>query len=247
MPDIYKSMTRTICQIGVFKLKMLIMLDNDKEILLDDYTVERSNAETDHYLSLNYFPMVVIDNIKKGMRSYKRKSSIIMTQRNQHVIISAFEKMRKILYNNDLFYSKDGHIFTYHIDKEYIVHEYGAGNNNYIVLYPTVVVDNDEREYEGVRMFFNTTEIFGDLSIDEFEALLGVMKRIDIFTYSQSLLNFYFTYKDKVVLPDKQPKKKKNLFVVEKHPLEEESVQSNIVKKDADENLMDGLKGIEEI
>lgn len=164
-----------------------------------------------------------------------------MTNRNQHIIIKAFEQMKKIIYRDDVFYTRDGLLFTYHIETDMIVKELGAGPNNNFVLYPVVItMEGEDRQYEGVRMYLNGSDIYTDLSIDEFEATLFMLKKIDIFTYSQSLINCYLLMKDKVVKGE-APKKKSLFKDNPPPPPQKEMVSSTIVKKDANKDFMAGL------
>lgn len=240
MANIDKSISRTIARIGWLDIKMSIPLQGDQTPLLQDYEAP-DGENVQHYISLNHFPMVIIECARKEFKKYKRKKSLIMTNRNQHIIVKAFEKMKEILYRDDLFYTRDGYLYTYHIDEDMLVKEYGAGANNNFVLYPTVItMEGEGKQYEGVRMFFNESDISLDLSIDEFESALNVLKKIDIFVYSQALLNFYMTYKDKIEKETVKPAKRKNLFK-EPPPPPKEQVVSTIVKKDAGEDIMSGL------
>lgn len=246
MAEIDKSLTKHILRVGWLDIKMSIPMHSEKEPLINDYSIAVNATDTNHYISINHFPMVIIECMKKEVKKQGRKKSLIMTSNNQNTIVRAFEAMDKILYRDDVFFTKDHQLFTYEITEELIVKEYGAGANNYFVMHPTVVnMVGEDRQYEGVRLYLNGMDISVDLAIDEFEAVLHTLKKIDIFLYSQSMINFYMIYKDKIEKPEPVEAKRKKLFSVPPPPPEKEEVVSTIVKKDADDDLMAGLEGNE--
>lgn len=245
MAEIDKSITRTILRVGWLDIKMMIPLVDEKEALIDDYSKAINATDTNHYLSIKHFPMVIIDCTKKELSKAGRKKSLIMTARNQSTIVRAFQEMKEILLRDDVFFIKGNMLFTYELTDALIVKEYGAGNNNYFVMHPTVInMVGEDRQYEGVRLYFNGMDISVELAVDEFEAVLNVLKKIDIFLYSQALINFYMIYKDKIVKTE-PPKQKKLFNVVPPPPPEKEKLVSTIVKKNSNDNLLAGLEGEE--
>ena len=194
MKDVYKQISRTI--INKLTIKMMKITHKDDDSLFTDRMVPK-NEKTDHYLNLNYFPMVVIDFIDRSIQ-WDRNMKIIMTSKNQHAILSGMKKMIKIIYDTDIYYLLDGKLKMYSLEDKHVVKIFNAGNNNNIILMPSVVIDNDGKEYEGIRVMINKTMYSVDLSIDEFEALYFNLDRIDMFVYSQILLNYFITYMQKI-------------------------------------------------
>lgn len=252
--DIHKCITRTIATIGPFRLKMYVPLlksQNNRPVVVD-WTREIDGNGFEHSYFIEDYSMLVIENIgKTADKSLEwRKRSLHMMVKNQHIFIKAFKDILKILYQEkDIFYMKDGHLHLYQLSEENIVQVFNAGPNNVFELRPSVIVDEDGEEYEGAILCINETTNFGPLVLDEIHAMAHILERIDIFLYSQALMNFYYSYVSKIegnkVLIKREEKKKK-LFVpkMDNPPLDGvESVTPTV--KESEENLFSGLEGKE--
>ena len=68
---------------------------------------------------------------------------------------------------------------------------YGGGM---IAVIPTIVYDEDDNEYEGISLFINNSGNKVDLSIEELEATLYCLAKVDFFMYSQSIMNYFIYY-----------------------------------------------------
>ena len=191
----------------------------EKSIILD-WSKEGSSNTMEHSYFIEDFAMLIIENT--GKESPKdldwRKKCLIVNPKNQHLYVKAFKDILKILYDekNDPFYQKNGHLYTYALKNSQIIRVHNAGINNVFELKPAVIMDNDGIEYEGASLAINMTNNIGPLYLDELEAVYHTLEKLDIFLYSQALLNFYFAYKSKVVANqvtiEKTRKKAKKLF-----------------------------------
>lgn len=248
--DIAKYITRTIATIGSFRIKMYVPLFKSQEnkSIITDWAKEVSPVITEHSYFIDDYAMVIIDNIGKGLdKSLEwRKQHLTMTQKNQYIFIKAFKDILKIMYQEkDIFYMKDGKLHLYNLSDEDIVKVFNAGSNNVFELRPAVIVDDDGEEYEGASLCINATSNIGPLVLDEIHAMVHILERIDIFLYSQSLINFYYSYVSKAdankVLV-KRPEKKKLFVPKEEPPFEgEEKVESTIPIEE--EDIFGGLGG----
>ena len=257
MNEIDKSINRTILTIGQCKLIFAIILsDDDPNILgaqkkffngpkLRDTSREVDNNTIHHTIDLNYTPMVYIKANSKLFWDRGRKAMIIMTMRNQHIIVEAFKRMMRIMHE-DVFYMENGVLQRYALKDEWIVREYPSQKDSF-VLTPTIIKDeSDGRLYEGVNMLMNDSEIYIDFTFDEFMAVFNALTRIDLFLYSQALLNFYIEYKKHLDVEHRESKvdpmaDRKTLFTVENPKLEgEEYVKSTPKPKPADD-IMAGI------
>ena len=113
---------------------------------------------------------------------------------------------------------------------------------------PTVVVDiNDGKSYEGVQLSINRDEIYAELTLDEFEAMVHILEKIDLFVYSQELLNFYYGIKTKVEVEEnpyawtKRRTPSTSLFQQEPTRTNEERVEGTARVKETD--IMDNIPG----
>lgn len=253
MNEIDKAINRTILSIGQCRLTFAIILsDDDPNILgaqqnryhngpkLRDTSREVDNNTIHHNIELNYTPMVYIKANSKLFWDRGRKAMIIMTMRNQHIIVEAFRRMMRIMHE-DVFYMENGVLQRYALKEEWIVREYPSQKDSF-VLTPTLIKDeSDGRLYEGVNMLLNDSEIYIDFTFDEFMAVFNALSRIDLFLYSQSLLNFYIEYKKHVEIEHRETKidpmaDRKALFTVENPQIKgEEFVQSTPKPKPADD------------
>lgn len=85
----------------------------------------------------------------------------------------------------------------------------------------------------------NNKSTFVDLPIDDFDCLYDNMKNIDIFLYSQALLNYYISYVNKIELLESKIRIKKNPFV-ETHEAKESDVKQTGLGSKKD-NPFEGL------
>lgn len=225
--SIYKSITRNMFNVNKLVVKLSIRLLNEEEqSAMNDYEKKMSDSLSYRFLSLNYFPFIIIDSIDNKGNNWSRDKTIIISNKNFHVIMRGFKKMRDIMYSEDsLFYLSDNKVCMYQLEKRFIVEVFNAGSKNYLLLHPCIYEDADGLTYEGVRIFINNQSNFIDLPIDDFDCLYDNLKNIDLFLYSQALLNFYIAYAHKVELPERTFKPKKNLF---SQPAVKESIVESV-------------------
>lgn len=224
--------------------KMVICLHDDKNAGFTDTAKTQSNEEIFHYLSLSYFPMVILEINDKNV-PWDRKSKIVMTSKNQLQLITGLKKAINILYRKDTYYYDNGTLCLGNITETEITRVYNAGESNKLVIIPNIVSDTDTNQYEGVRIFINDTSVFVDLTIDEIESLVYSLEKIDLFLYSQGLVNFYIGYLNKDIIVDqiKDGKKTKSLFATN-NPSEEKESSVKVIGslKDSDNDPFMGLK-----
>lgn len=70
--------------------------------------------------------------------------------------------------------------------------------NQGIIMKPVVLYDDRDVSYEGVRIFINKLDNFVDLTIDMFEGLVYTMEKVDLFLYSQEIVNFVTSHYNKI-------------------------------------------------
>lgn len=241
--DIYKRISRAMFSVNKLFAKILIMLHDENNTGFTDTAKTQSNEDVYHYLSLSYFAMVILEINDKNI-SWDRKARIIMTQKNQYQIISGIKKAIDTIYKEGMYYYDNGTLCLSKITENDIVRIYNAGDSNKIVIVPNIVSDADTNQYEGVRIFVNDSTNSVDLTIDELETLYYNLSKIDLFLYSQGLINFYVSYLEKGVIIEqaKDGKKSKSLFTVNPDIEKQSTVKviGSTLKKDDDPFL--GLK-----
>lgn len=155
--------------------------------------------------------------------------TLLIDQRNIHKLVKGFTMMKKALYTNDIFATnKNNEVVIYKDMAERYTVNIQMGRTTGFILKPTIIYDENELSYEGVLLFINKTENYVELSIDAFEALCYAIEKTDIFTYSQSMIN-YFTnfYKDNV------EKEKREVYFNKRKDIFNETpkVESTLTKK----------------
>ena len=258
--EVDKYITRTIATIGPLRFKMYVpLLQNNRgeKPIITNWAREVTVSLTEHLYFVEGFACVSIDIVspqgKDSSLSWK-KMGLTMTQKTQHMYVEAFNKILRIISGNEVFYvdSDTGRLKLYQIDRNQIVQVTTAGDDNIFELRPAIITE-DEDEYVGAVIAINSTSNTAAMSIDEIRAIARLLDRIDIFTYSQGLINMYMLYKEKPIGENILVKKPTKLFEkkqvshnpqseAEKPLGGEEVVSSNSPLPNAnDESLFDGL------
>lgn len=178
------------------------------------------NGNDEGTLALDFQSLITLE-LKDG--EWEREKTICITQNNIYQLIKGMERVINKFYNEKIFAVKKGtNEIVMYKDKAQECTEriYNLGMNQRMIIQPSIIYDNNDLSYEGVVMYLNKTANFIELPIDAFESLYYALKQINIFEYSQSLLNYYISSvkNEKVELTQVQlgggQSKKK------KHPLE---------------------------
>lgn len=197
-----------------------------------------ANLDKGRYGTLDLQSFLTLDFTDKTSESHWQSKSIMITQRNIFQIVNGFEEMYKAICSNDIFaVNKRGESIIKDAEKakESVKRIYNLGNNHRIVLSPAIIFDDETNQtFEGVVLYINKTDNAVELPIDAFEALYYALKQVDIFVYSQSLLNYYLAAVNVgleelgIEVTNDAPAKKKST----KHILvDEEKVTSTVPKK----------------
>lgn len=248
-----KKIVRTIARFTSFKLELNVsLLQPDGKSGVMDWERQVNSMWIEHSYYIENSVFLVIKNTSKNSDKDIdwRKRSLYMTSRTQPIFVKAFDDILRILYDedHDPFYQEKGRLKTYTPEENQIVYVDNAGDDNIFELRPAVIVDKDNVEYEGAALSINTSENVGGLVLDELTAIRDILSKIDLFLYSQSLLNFYYIYRKKVeadhvvVKTQETRATKKRLFNPEDtEPKGEERVTSTGFSRNNDPFM--GLKG----
>jgi hypothetical protein len=166
-----------------FRVRFHLKLDGD---IVNEY---RFNDKV--YLNISTTSYVTFDNLNVPINERGMDSSVMITNKSIFSTITSMNKMKNNLYENDIFAYDNGKLITYadEVKKSSVVIKLYGGYT--IILVPCVVLDMNDIQYEGVRMFLNNTSNYVDLPIDIFESLLYTLTKIDFFQYSSLLMNMY--------------------------------------------------------
>lgn len=181
----YKKISRTIFRISnlVCKISIGLLSGEGQKVGVDVYDFSGSK-----YLSLQYYPLLVLDIVDKSV--WSRNRSIVLNSKTLVHFISGVHKLIKLFDNDIYFYNSDKKLCLVALDSSYLIRLTNLGDNNIVEMYPVVIEDRDLVQYEGARLVFNNVNNFVELSYDELLSLSYLLKKIDLFTYSQLLINF---------------------------------------------------------
>lgn len=171
--------------------------------------------------------------------TWSKDKCIIITQSNIYGIIQNMKKVIDSIYNEDIFANKpSGEIIAYKDMVEKFTRKISVyGTTQYIMLKPSVIYDENDISYEGVEMYLNKYDNRIEMTIELFEALYYTLSKIDLFQYSQLLINYFASYKGGNINLNNPPQKISKPKVIFSEEKTEATYRPN---KDKD-NLFSGL------
>lgn len=219
-------------------VKLVHEKDGRKENFHNIFTIDENS-----FLKLDVQSFLTLE-LKDG--EWAKDKSIIIDQKNIYQVVKGFERCLEAIYHGGVFaITKDGKTVIYQdMVEKHTQRIYNLGGNQRIVLKPAIIYDETEVSYEGVILYINKTDNFVEFPIDAFEALYYTLKNVNLFVYSQLLINYFVSAlkEEKVELRQvtmERPKKKYG-SVFDMAP--KETVQSKIVKEQSDEDFFNMKK-----
>lgn len=232
--DHYK-ISREILNIGKklsVKINVNLVGDNNKSFI-NQYA--KPNSVTMKGISLTPGCFVSFE-YKEG--AWSKDKTILINELNLAKVVKGFKNVHKNVYDGEIFaQNKQGQVVIYQDRARECTEHIRIGTQN-ILLQPAVVQDDSGLTYEGVILYINNMENFIELPIDWFDGIIRVLDKIDMFTYSQLLINFYMGFKDNEKIMNETevrtiPKAKKTSTL--------KGSDSTLLK---DDNTFEGLEGI---
>lgn len=184
------KITRTLFQTRELILRLHVSTFNETYGgFHSEYTFGRNTytrIEPGVYLTLD---------IKKPEGQFDRTSSVIIARGNLHIYKKAFKRMLNNIYEQNIFANKGNSVVIYQdMAEKYSERVMIPRLNSGMIMKAAVVFDENDVSYEGVNIYLNKTENMTSLFIDEFEELTNIILDIDLFVYSQLLLNYFVSY-----------------------------------------------------
>lgn len=187
-----EKISRIILRINNLVVKISININND---------TFKSYKETEYagnlYMTLNLYPTISIEVYKDKNDDviYDKTTFFPIGQGNIGSVVKTMKKVLKNIYNEDIFAIQNNKIIVYKDMATKYSERITIPKLGYTMLIrPSVVYDENETSYEGVNIYINKTDNITMLSIDEFENLVYTLDKIDMFTYSQLLFNWYISF-----------------------------------------------------
>lgn len=126
--------------------------------------------------------------------TWSKDKSILINELNLVKVVKGFRNMHKNIYSGGIFaQDKNGKVIIY-ADRVRECTEAIRIGVQHMLLVPAIIEDDSGLTYEGVILYLNNMENVVELPIDWFEGMIRVLEKIDMFQYSQLLLNFYMSF-----------------------------------------------------
>ena len=151
-----------------------------------------------HTLTLSASPLLILaPAARDAWGKYGAQGCVFINATNKRSVVKMMKKMWKLVCSNDVFFNEHDEckMFAPKDGKSYSM-SMRVGKSSTLTLTPIIITDIDGYTYEGVRLMMGG-EATVDLVSDEYELLYRTLKNMDVFLYSQALLNFYVGYKEK--------------------------------------------------
>lgn len=188
----YYKISRDILNIGrKLIIKMNVSLVNETKNCI--YQYEKPGGSKQRGITLTPGSFISFE-YKDG--NWSKDKSIIINELNLAKVVKGFKNVHKNVYDGDIFaQDKLGKVIIYKEKAHECTEHIRLGTQN-ILLQPAIILDDSGLTYEGVIMYINNTENYVEMPIDWFDGIIRTLDKIDMFMYSQALLNFYVSFKD---------------------------------------------------
>lgn len=165
--------------------------------------------------------------------AWSKDKSILINELNLVKVVKGFRNMHKNIYNGGIFaQDRNGRVIIYN-DRVRECTEAIRIGVQHMLLVPAIIEDDGGLTYEGVILYLNNMQNFVELPIDWFEAIIRMLEKVDMFHYSQLLLNFYISYAKNIEEMNEVK------FIPSKKDKAKQPKSGSLVK---DESLFDGLE-----
>lgn len=185
-----ETISRTILKYNNMVLKLIVKLKDDNKLFIGEYN---NNNKTSIVLNPNAYLSLYLND--ENDKTFDKSRGFMIGQGNIGIVIRAFKNVLRNMYKQDIFINQNNKIIIYEDMAKKYSESVRIPNTTYsLLIVPSVIYDENETTYEGVTIYINKLENMLPLAIDEFENLVYTLENIDIFTYSQLLINFVLTH-----------------------------------------------------
>jgi len=234
------KITRTLLTFKTMTLKLHVKLKADNGKFTFQFHNETEYGK-DRYVYVNCAAFISIDVVDKNNDfGFDKTKSLLINQHSIFQVIMFFRRLVKNMYKKDLFVVKGDELILHQDVADEAKELLQLGTNSAIIGIPAIIYDENETSYEGVNLFINKTSNVIPLTFTELETVLYTLEKIDLYQYSQLLLNYYVSYYKDEILNNNQSitnSYRRNKFVWDNK--EPETVTANFSKET--EDIMSGL------
>ena len=185
MADIEK-ISRGIIKLKNLELRLHVnMFSKDKKYYHNEYTYDDKT-----YIKLTPYTFLTLDMYIEDLDF--KDTNIFISQSSLVQVKNGFKRMLDNIYRQKIFAMRNNEVITYpDMVKKYTEVIKLVDISKAIVIEPSVVYDENEVSYEGVTIYLNRKDVFTQLPISESESLVYARDKVDLFIYSQLLINYF--------------------------------------------------------
>lgn len=195
------TLGRVLGQFGPITLKIFVFLIDNSTNTLPKYKkkyfrkwVSPGNLASVMYEFVSFLQLDYNGPRETYNKDHRMSFPIFQAWKLIRVLDEAIDLIDKR--GNEIFYiDKDNgdELNMFHVSEdlanEFIKSAFGFTGNHNIQIAPQVVVDYQDNKYEGVRIYFDRTERYVDLSYDEVSSLKYILSKTDFVNLSQEIVN----------------------------------------------------------
>jgi hypothetical protein len=169
-------------------IKFHIKIIDDKRNLFE----QQSDFKGKKYMRLDPSVFLTLECKDSNKESaWDASRSVMITSNNISLLIVAMKKVLSAIYTKDVFsMKKNGTIILNSDIANQYIETVQLNTSNALKIMPSVIYDDNDISYEGVVILVNNNANIISLPIQFYEALIYVLEKIDIFSYSQLLINY---------------------------------------------------------
>lgn len=184
------KITRNIISYGNLTVKIHIRVSGEKVNYHNEFEYAGKK-----YLKLgnNVYLTMEINNKNED---WDPNNGVIINQYNIFQIIKGMKKVIKSMYEKPLFGKKtNGELIAYKDEiRKCIEQVHLIGTNGAILFEPALIYDENDVSYEGINIHINRTGNTASIPFEIFEGICYSMEKIDLFEYSQMIMNYFTSY-----------------------------------------------------
>ena len=184
--DVIKSLNRTVARIGGVDISITVLVNVDDKTVPIRYYPKNDGSSV--YMEFPAFITITLPTEYPQVTTVRRR--IVLTTKSKHDFLDGFKKFLDVFQRDDIFYISNRRLCMYPV-KEDMIQTMALGGKWFVELRPTIVDDGKGGIYEGGYIAFNQEANGVDLTYSELYEMYKVIDAIDIFMYSQLLLNFF--------------------------------------------------------
>jgi len=193
-----EKLSRIILQYPSLILKLNVKIKNENSTFHNEFSFGDKK-----YINININSYLTLEVPKTTEnQDYDPSKSFLIGLGNIGNVVKKLKNVLNNIYKENIFAIQNNNVIAYEdMVKKYTEQITIPRLGQALLIKPAVIYDENETSYEGVNIYVNNSNNIISLSIDEYENFVYVLEHIDLFSYSQMLLNYFIVYasnKDKI-------------------------------------------------